>query len=130
MEPGIREAQLQRPAQRAGKMVRHFRQILLWPNQLIPLAEGSQIQNHSELLAEPGPENPWREVLDEFGDPAEFQERHYSEFVAFLPHVQRFLYGEGLGKRVGKSYGDSPIKVYRRHDVAAVRMTFDAERAP
>lgn len=130
MEPGIREAQLQRPAHDAQKVVRHFRQILLWPNQLMPLAEGAQIQNHAELLAEPGPQNPWREVLDEFGDPAEFQERHYNEFVAFLPHVQRFVYGEGLGKRVGKSYGDSPIKAYRRHDIAAVRMTFDTERAP
>ena len=28
-------------------------------------------------------------------DPSEFQERHYREFVTFLPHVQRVLYGEG-----------------------------------
>ena len=30
--------------------------------------------------------------------PTQFHERHYSEFVTFLPPVQRFLYGEGLSK--------------------------------
>ena len=29
---------------RAGVRVRHFRQILLWPLQLMPVREGSQIQ--------------------------------------------------------------------------------------
>ena len=34
-------------------------------------------------------------MADEFtGDPGEFKERHYGEFVTFLPYVQRFLYGE------------------------------------
>ncbi len=114
----------------AGKVVKHFRQIVLWPLQLIELREGAQIQNHWQLLAEPGPHNPWRELEDEFGDPQEFQERHYSEFVAFLPQVQRFLYGQGLGSRVRASYGDSPIKVFRRRDIAQVRMTFAADRPP
>ena len=81
-------------------------------------------------LGRAGPENPWHEVLDEFGDPDQFQERHYNEFVAFLPQVRRFLYGQGLGRRVGASYGDSPIRVYRRQDIAAVRMTFAADRPP
>ncbi len=113
-----------------GKLVKHFRQIVLWPLQLIELREGAQIQNHWQFLAQPGPDNPWRELEDEFGDPDEFQERHYSEFVAFLPQVQRFLYGQGLGSRVRTSYGDSPMKVFRRRDVAQVRMTFAADRAP
>jgi hypothetical protein len=115
---------------RRTKTVRHFRQILLWPLQLIPLQEGAQIQNHWQLLAGRGPENPWRELLDEFGDPDQFQERHYNEFVAFLPQVRRFLYGQGLGRRVATSYGDSPIRVYRRQDIAAVRMSFAADRPP
>ncbi len=113
-----------------GKVVKHFRQIVLWPLQLIELREGAQIQNHWQLLADPGPHNPWRELEDEFGDPEEFQERHYSEFVAFLPQVQRFLYGQGLGSRVRASYGDSPIKVFRRRDIAQVRMSFAADRPP
>jgi len=31
-------------------VVRHFRQILLWPLQLMPIRPGSQIQEHWELL--------------------------------------------------------------------------------
>ena len=33
-----------------GKLVRQFRQILLWPLQLVPLREGAQIQEHWDLL--------------------------------------------------------------------------------
>ena len=32
------------------KLVRQFRQIVLWPLQLMPLHEGTQIQKHWELL--------------------------------------------------------------------------------
>ena len=111
------------PGDENTRLVRHFRQILLWPLQLMPIREGAQIQKHWELLLQPGPANPWREVADEFtGDPTQFQERHYNEFVTFLPFVQRFLYGEGKG--AGSGYGESPIRVYRRSDVARVRMTY------
>ena len=90
--------------------------------------ERTQIQRHWELLEQPGPGNPWHEVVDEFtGDPAEFQERHYNEFTTFLPYVQRFLYGEGRSRR-GSDAGDadpggSPMRVFRRDDIAAVRLT-------
>ena len=81
------------------RRVRHFRQILVWPLQLMPIREDAQIQNHWELLE--CADNPWREVEDEFtADPRDFQERHYSEFVTFLPYVQRMLYGEGKGRAV------------------------------
>ena len=80
----------------AAKRVRHFRQILLWPLQLMPLREGNQIQRHWEVLHSAGADNPWREVVDEFGGaPGQYQERHYNELVTFLPYVQRFLYGDG-----------------------------------
>ena len=106
-----------------AKLVRHFRQILLWPLQLMPTQEGAQIQKHWELLERAGAQYPWREVADEFtGDPAQFQERHYSEFVTFLPYVQRFLYGEGKGS-AATTCGDSPIRVFRRTDVARVRIS-------
>ncbi len=112
-----------------SQVVRHFRQILLWPLQLMPIRDDIQVQKHCELIQKPGPNNRWREVEDEFtGDPALFQERHYSEFVTFLPYVQRFLYGEGTGRGTGVNQ-ESPIRVFRRTDVAKVRMTYPDPRA-
>lgn len=119
-----------------GNLVRQFRQILLWPLQLMPIrSEGTQIQRHWELLEQPGPDNPWHEVVDEFtGDPGEFQERHYNEFTTFLPHVQRFLYGDGRSRRGdnggGLDPGASPMRVFRRDDVVAVRLTSRADSTP
>jgi len=109
--------------------VRHFRQILVWPLQMMPIREGGEIQEPWELLQRDG-DGPWREVLDEFEcAPEAFQPRHYSEFVTFLPYVRRFLYGEGRG-RGGSPGADSPIRVFRRKDVARVRMTFPDAEAP
>jgi hypothetical protein len=111
-----------------ARTVRHFRQILLWPLQLMPIREDSQIQNHWELLQAAGADNPWREVTDEFtANPGEFNEQHYHEFVAFLPYVQRMLYGEGRG--CGIPAGESPIRVFRRADVARVRLAFPGDEA-
>ena len=108
----------------ADKTVRHFRQILLWPLQLMPIHEGAQIQKHCERLEKPGSDNPWCELADEFtGDPNLFQERHYSEFVTFLPYVQRFLYGEGKGSSPD-IVQESSLRVFRRSDVAKVRITY------
>ena len=107
----------------SNPLVRHFRQILLWPLQLMPAQPGAQIQKHWELLERTGPNCIWREVQDEFtGDAEQFQERHYGEFVTFLPYVQRFLYGEGKSSASGPC-GESPIRVFRRTDVAKVRIT-------
>jgi hypothetical protein len=91
------------------------------------------------VLEAGGDECPWHEVLDEFtGDPAQFQERHYNEFVTFLPYVQRFLYGEGRRRhghhqgthRDEHGPGSSPMRVFRRDDVAAVRLTTRAGETP
>ena len=73
----------------------------------------------------------WHEVADEFTDnPAEFSERHYKEFVTFLPFVQRFLYGEGASRSTKDVFGDSSVHVFRRHDVARVRIAYpDTEQA-
>jgi CorA-like Mg2+ transporter protein len=111
----------------AGPCVAHFRQILLWPLELMPLRANEQIQKHWDLLGRATPAHPWREVEDEFtADTELFQERHYSEFVTFLPYVQRFLYGENRdGTR-----GDSPIRVFRRTDVARARLTFPDRDEP
>ena len=106
------------------QLVRQFRQILLWPLQLMPLKEDAQIQEHWDLLAKPDEAHPWSELRDEFScAPEDFKQRHYSEFVTFLPYVRRFLYGEGKG-RGGTGAIDSPIRVFRRNDIAAVRVAF------
>lgn len=112
------------------KRVKHLRQILLWPVYLLPLDEQAPLQEHWEQLVNAGPDNPWREVDDEFGDPLEFQIRHYNEFVTFLPPVQRFLYGQGLGRSVSKVYGESPIRVLRRSDIARARVTLNKGDEP
>jgi len=109
--------------------VRHFRQIVLWPLQLMPLRDDVQIQRHVDLLARPDGTTPWHELLDEFDcDPHDFQERHYAEFVNFLPSVQRVLYGEG------HDAGDTPrpasIRVFRRDDVQGMRVTLHPDGAP
>jgi len=111
--------------------VRHLRQILLWPLRLMPLrsnaAVGAPHRTPWQVLRELGDASPWREVVDEYtGDKAAFHERHYNEFVSFLPYVQRFLYGDGRsGRRNGQESArdaDAPMRVFRRHDVRRVRV--------
>ena len=110
--------------------VKHFRQILLWPLQLMPLKESLQIHHHWELLRCAG-DGPWEELLDEFEvDPSLFQERHYREFVTFLPHVQRFLYGEGSVGGSRAEYRESPLRAYRRKGVPKVRMVLGDRPEP
>ena len=107
-------------------VVRHFRQIVLWPLQLMPLKPGVQVQRHWEALEALGEANPWREVRDEYSaDPLEFQERHYKEFVTFLPYVQRFLYGSSVGQEASQRHGEPSIRVFRRCDIAQVRVTYE-----
>jgi hypothetical protein len=111
--------------------IRHCRQIFLWPVYLLPLSPDAPVQDHCEQLLKSSAGGVWQEVADEFtGDPAQFHERHYNEFVTFLPPVQRFLYGQGVGKAVGRGYGESPIRILRRTDVAAVRVTLSREVSP
>ena len=68
-----------------------------------------------------GDASPWREHFDEYnGGAGGFHERHYNEFVSFLPYVQRFLYGEGRAQRgSGDPTTGSPMRVFRRRDIAA-----------
>jgi hypothetical protein len=112
-------------------IVRHFRQICVWPLQLMPLRPGQQVQRHWEALESIKSNNHWREVVEKFADPAEFHERHYKEFVTFLPYVQRFLYGSTAGQEA--SNGQQPqgsMRMFRRDDVAGVRIVFAQGEAP
>ena len=98
-----------------GIHVHEFHQILIWPLQLMPLKKGSDLTSHWDFIAR---------------DPLLYQERHYREFVAFLPHVQRFLYGERASRTGRTTYGESPMRIYRRNDISAVRVYFDAASDP
>ena len=114
-----------------ANIVRHFRQILIWPLQLDPLPASSGFQNHWEPLACAGDDCPWREVEDEFtADPREFSERHYFEFVNFLPFVQRFLYGEGVSQQAGAAGRKSPIRTFRHRSIATAKLTLRPGGAP
>ncbi|HET9978514.1 MAG TPA: hypothetical protein VFQ20_13835 [Burkholderiaceae bacterium] len=110
----------------AAPVVHHLRQVLLWPLRLISTAADDSEERRApwRVLRAMGDKSPWREQVDEFtGDANDFHERHYNEFVAFLPYVQRFLYGEGrTGRGDGEASDRSPMRVFRRHDIAAVRV--------
>jgi hypothetical protein len=109
----------------------HFRNILVWPVHLIANKDSANAHDHAGAFAKLGPNNPWKELQDEFtGDPTEFQERHYHEFVTFLPPAQRFLYGQGIGRKTDGTSGESPIKVMRRCDIASARVVLTPGSAP
>lgn len=116
----------------AAQTVRHFRQVLLWPLRLVPPRGQSSVTPPWQVLGGQGEASPWREVVDEYtGSPDDFHERHYNEFVTFLPYVQRFLYGEGRSAP-GRSEADaeSPMRVFRRNDVRRALLTLRPGQAP
>jgi len=116
----------------ANPTVRHFRQIVLWPLQIMR-DTGSKAARPERLLQTLAP-GRWQRVEDEFGTNEPLNERHYREFVSFLPHVQRFLYGESSASNAATQgnalNGDAPMRTYRRNDVAAVSITLQPGAAP
>lgn len=114
----------------SARVVRHFRQIVLWPIQLLTAPSRGSRESPDVLFERLGAGH-WELVDDEFGVEGDaFQERHYREFVSFLPHVQRFLYGDAPGSLRALGKGDAPLRVYRRSDVAAVRMVLKKGDSP
>jgi hypothetical protein len=99
--------------------VERFHQQLLWPLRLLRSGDATHARHPWQWLADQQP-SPWREVQDEYtGDPAAFHERHYQEFLTFLPYVQRVLFGEGRSPlQPADHLGDSGMKTFRRQDVA------------
>ena len=107
------------------RLVRQFRQILLWPVHLMPADNEPHFARRWKILREH--DQTWFPVVDEFpADCSEFQVRHYNEFLTFLPAVQRFLYGESRQN----SCGESPIRVFRRADIKQVRLTLKGRAEP
>jgi hypothetical protein len=105
--------------------VKHFRLALLWPVRLLPApgVVGEQLRPW-QVLRDMGDASPWREVEHDLEvEGSVFRERHYNEFVTFLPYVQQFLYGEGRSQRNdGEKDAGPPMRVFRRRDVAKVRV--------
>lgn len=123
----------------AQVQVQHMRQVLLWPLRLMPAGGDDQTYLRpweilGALAAADPPASPWREVVDEYdGDAANFHERHYNEFVTFLPYVQRFLYGEGrAGAQPERNGGgdSAAMRVFRRRDVSQVRVVASGGAIP
>lgn len=112
--------------------VRLFNTSLLWPLQLHPASEAGQAGRYWERF-EAEAVDRWQRLDDEFTtDPTQFQERHYREFVSFLPYVQRFLYGEGRSSQRPSDDppGDSPLHVFRRRDIARLRLILQEGDTP
>ncbi len=110
-----------------------FHANLVWPLQLEPLAEPERDGRHWEIFSGIACQHNWQRIDDEFtDDPGQFQERHYREFVSFLPYVQRFLYGESRSKRKDAfdPPGESPIHVFRRKDIDRLRVILHEGEAP
>jgi hypothetical protein len=106
-------------------VVRHFREMVLWPLQLVPEKESGKLQRHWEALGTIERENPWHEEIEEFHcDPEDFRERSYREFVTFLPFVQRFLYGSKVGMDPARREGEQSLRIYRRRDIRQVVITY------
>ncbi len=104
-------------------VVERLHQVLLWPLRLLRSGAAAELSRPWEWLAtQPG--NPWQEVADEYtGDPAAFHERHYQEFLTFLPYAQRVLFGEGRSShQPADQLGEAGMKTFRRHDVASVEV--------
>ena len=115
---------------KAAPIVRHFRQIVLWPLQLLSSSRAADHAGTSAQFERLCGTN-WILVEDEFGSREQpLDERHYREFVSFLPHVQRFLYGDAPGPVRNLGYGDAPLRIYRRSDISAVRVQLRSGMVP
>ena len=112
----------------AAKQIRHLRQILLWPVQLLPLQEGGtaaaplgaprQARSRQSLARARRRVRRSRRVPG-----AALQRvRHLPAAGAALP------LWPGRGPRRRSAYGESPIRVLRRTDIATVRVTLVARR--
>jgi membrane protein YqaA with SNARE-associated domain len=112
-------------------VVADFRQTLLWPVQLIAESNNHTIQRPWDALKAASNNTPWHEIEDEFSMAAHsLSEIRYQEFVTFMPFAQRFLYGEGKHGRESGGYGESPLHIFSRSDVAQVRITLENNATP
>ena len=111
--------------------VEHLRQVLVWPLRLMPRAGEERAPSQPWDLLTADPDSPWREVSAARDAGASFQERYYTEFVSFLPFVQRFLFGVGhVGGTAGEGHFTGQRRILRRRDVTQVRVALRVGEAP
>ncbi|MBL8518272.1 MAG: hypothetical protein JNM76_15035 [Betaproteobacteria bacterium] len=104
--------------------VREFHQILLWPLQLRRINRDTGFTAYWDILKKsPG---AWKKVADPLLIEDESCEVGYEEFVYFLPYVQRFLYGVGEDGKAAQA----SMHIFRRDDIANIRVTLHADQAP
>lgn len=111
--------------------VSHFRQFVVWPLQLV--SGDGQCSEHGchEIMDRLVSGHNWHAQEDKFGGESDlFVERHYREFISFLPHVQRFLYGDARVGDEPPSPGDICMRVYWRTDIQSVRVVLHPGDAP
>ncbi len=109
-----------------NKIVRQFNHTLLWPVQLRSLRRdhgGEVLLYWDKLKRNPG---PWTYVADPLLIEDESCQVGYTEFVYFLPYVQRFLYGVGDEGRGGQS----SLYIFKRDDIKRVDVWLKQGDAP
>lgn len=115
-------------------VVHELRHILLWPLQIEPgYTNVDAAKIRATLVGTPETPSSWALLADEFtANPEDFQERHYKEFVTFLPYVQRFLYGEGRSARrpADDPPSEASVTVFRRYDVRQLRVVLQEGGTP
>jgi hypothetical protein len=103
--------------------VQHLRQVLLWPLRLVPRDGSERAPSQPWELLTADASSPWREVSSARDAGESFQERYYTEFVSFLPYVQRFLFGVGqAGGTAGDGHFTGQRHILRRRDITQVRV--------
>ena len=112
-----------------ARIVNHFREFVLWPLHVVPLRAGKGAEDCGVLFECAIGKGPWRR-LDIFAADSEFHERHYREFISFLPTAQRFLYGDAPAPAKPLKPGDIPMKIFGRDDVKQMRITPEKGAAP
>ncbi|MDO8698482.1 MAG: hypothetical protein Q7J74_15395 [Pseudomonas sp.] len=104
-------------------LVRDFRQTLVWPLQLLPASHAASSRVPHEQVHDSLCAGGWQPVVSAFsGAEHRLSERHYKEFVSFLPHAQRFLYGESRTENGPSLHGESALSAFRRSDIAQLRI--------
>jgi hypothetical protein len=110
------------------QVVRHFRDVLVWPVQIRPGFSGENVARIHHLMTADG---QWAPIDDEFSPIQQIFRSATKEFVAFLPYVQRFLYGDSRsGGFDGQAHQAAPMAVFRRTDVAGLNVTPQAGDVP
>lgn len=106
--------------------VHHLQHHLLWPLRLLPAASGGrQEPQHAWQRLAALQSHGWQ-LQDKLAPGQQrFHERHYQEFVTFLPFVQKVLYGEG-----GEGVQGAGMRVFRREDIAWLRVWLREDQEP